>query len=113
MIRTIKSATMIAFALPLVSCNLGSCEKYASNYSCAYVIDRAEYEVWYWRNVTDDNEADNQMIGRAQGLRMCENTARAYAAAIGEPFNYRAYMCHLMRDGVLMEKHRFLVEYPS
>jgi hypothetical protein len=75
------------------------------------VINSAEYEVWYWRNVADDDEADNQMIGRAQGLRMCENTARAYAAAIGEPFNYRAYMCHLMDDGVLMEKHRLLEEH--
>lgn len=87
------------------------CDRYASEYSCGYVVNSADYEVWYWRNLADDNEADNQMIGRAQGLRMCENTARAYAAAIGEPFNYRSYMCHLMKDGILMEKHRFLAEY--
>lgn len=109
--RLVKSAAATSAALLLVGCDLISCAEYVSDYSCNYVINSAEYEVWFWRNLSSDNEADNQMIGRAQGLRMCENTARAYAAAIGEPFNYRAYICHLIEDGVLMEKHRFIEEY--
>jgi len=110
--RRLLEILVLTLAFVLAGCDgsggLASCEDYASRYSCSYVIDDAEYEVWYWRNVADDNEKDNQMVGRAKGLRMCENTARAFAAAIGEEFNYRAYICHLMKDGRLMEKHRFL-----
>ena len=101
---------MIGAALCLVgsSCGFGGCSKYASDYSCSYVENEAEYEVWYWRNLETDNEADNQLIGRASGLRMCEDNARAFAAAAGEEFKYRAYFCVLREDGVRVEKHRLL-----
>lgn len=109
--RSTLTLSAVVAAL-LIGCDgssgLTSCEEYASKYPCSYVIDEAEYEVWYWRNVSDDNEADNQMIGRAKGIRMCENTARAFAAAIREEFNYRAYICLLMKDGRAMEKHRYI-----
>ncbi|WP_288987190.1 hypothetical protein [uncultured Sphingopyxis sp.] len=86
----------------------GGCDKYASKYSCSYVEKKAEYEVWYWRHLERDDGADETYIGRAKGIRMCEDNARAYAASIGEPWNYRAYICVLMDDGHRMEKHRNL-----
>jgi len=84
------------------------CEEYASDYSCSYVVDEAEYEVWYWRNLADDNPADEVLIGRAVGLNMCQGNAQAFAAATGEPFNHWAYICVLMEDGRGKEKHRLL-----
>lgn len=96
----------LLFASLVTGC--GGCAEYASDYSCSYVKERADYEVWYWRNLDDDTEADNVMIGHATGLRMCEGNARAFADAVGEPFNYRAYVCVLMVDGRRMEKHRLL-----
>ncbi len=88
--------------------DLGSCDAYASQYSCTYVENEADYEVWYWRNLQSDNEEDEKLIGRARGLQMCEDNAEAFAAAIGESFNSRAYICVLMEDGRRMEKHRLL-----
>lgn len=90
------------------ACSVGGCSRYASDYSCSYVENDAEYEVWYWRDVASDNEEDNKMIGRAIGLRMCEDNARAFAAAVGERFDYRAYICVLLEDGRAVEKHRLL-----
>jgi len=84
------------------------CSEYASEYSCRHVVDNAEYEVWYWRHVERDDSDDEKYIGRAIGLRMCENNARAYAASIDETFEYRSYICVLVDDGQRMEKHRFL-----
>lgn len=86
------------------------CEEYASEFSCSYVEDDAEYEVWYWRNLERGNSSDNVRIGKAKGIRMCEVNAQAFAAAVGEPWNYRAYICVLMKDGQRMEKHRNLGE---
>ncbi|MGB3844279.1 MAG: hypothetical protein WA940_00280 [Sphingopyxis sp.] len=86
----------------------GGCDDYASDYSCSYIKERAEYEVWYWRNLENDRPDDETYIGRAIGIKMCENNARAFAAAIDEPWNYRAYICILMDDGRRMEKHRNL-----
>jgi len=95
-----------AASITVSSCGSYRCAEYASDYSCSYVRDRAEYEVWYWRHVERDNEEDNRMIGRAVGLQMCEGNARMFAAAIGEEFNYRAYICVLMENGRSMERHR-------
>jgi hypothetical protein len=107
--RSIGAASLLAaVSLVLNSCGVGGCSKYASEYSCSYVENRAEYEVWYWRNLDDDDEKDNILIGRAIGLRMCEENARAFATAIGETFNYQAYICILMKDGDRMEKHRLI-----
>lgn len=84
------------------------CDKYASEFSCSYVEEKADYEVWYWRNLERDNGNDETYIGTAKGIKMCEANARAYAASIGEDWNYRAYICVLMKDGQRMEKHRNL-----
>ena len=86
----------------------GDCERYASEFSCSYVENDAEYEVWYWRNLESDDGADEMLIGKAKGIATCEGNARAFAAAIGETWNYRAYICVLMKDGRRMEKHRNL-----
>jgi hypothetical protein len=86
----------------------GSCEKYSSDYSCGYVVDRADYEVFYWRNLQEDNPDDDRPIGRVVGLRACKDTAIRYSAAIDEPWNERAYVCVLVKDGSYMEKHRLL-----
>lgn len=86
----------------------GSCDKYASDFSCGYVVDRAEYEVFYWRNLQDDDPNDDRPIGRVVGLRACKDTAIRYSAAINEPWNERAYICILLKNGAYMEKHRLL-----
>jgi hypothetical protein len=86
----------------------GSCDEYASDYSCKYVIERADYEVYYWRNVKADNPDDEKPIGRVVGLKECKNTAMKHAAIIGEAWNNRAYICILVDDGKFMEKHRLL-----
>ena len=39
---------------------------------------------------------------------MCEDNARAFAAAVSEDFNYRAYICVLINGGKRMEKNRLL-----
>lgn len=94
---------LIVSSVALTACG---CEKYASSHSCSYVENQADYEVWYWRNVERDNEADNKPIGHATGITQCEDNARAYAASLNEPFKYQAYLCVLMKDGKRMEKHR-------
>jgi hypothetical protein len=108
-LRWVSLAASI-LALPSSGCGLMGCSRYASDYPCSYVENRADYEVWYWRNVEDDDEDDNKLIGHATGLRMCEDNARAYAATIGDDFNYRSYICILMKNGNRMEKHRLLEE---
>ena len=41
---------VILLALFLVSCG---CDKYASDYSCSYVIDDANYDVFYYKDLID------------------------------------------------------------
>lgn len=106
MIRARANGAVLGL-LALSGCGL-SCDKYASRFSCGYVEQEAEYEVWYWRNLAADNEDDEVYIGRAIGLRMCEGNARAFSAATGEAFNERAYICVLMENDKRMEKHRLL-----
>lgn len=109
----IRSFAVLALVMVASGCSsgLGSCDDYASEYSCNYVENEAEYEVWYWRNLQSDNEEDETLIGRARGLQMCEGNARAFATATGEGFNARAYICVLIDDGRRMEKHRLLSNY--
>ncbi|WP_256869112.1 hypothetical protein [Sphingobium lactosutens] len=102
-IRAILSLPAI---LALGACGIAGCERYASRYSCDYVESRAEYEVWYWKNVAADNEEDEQLIGRATGLRMCRENAIAHSQAIDDEFSDRSYICALMENGKRMEKHR-------
>ena len=92
-------------SVSLAACGWNDCDEYGSSRPCSYIIDDADYEVRYWRNIQDDNPADEIRIGRAKGLEMCRGNAAAFAATIGEPFNERAYICILVdADGV--EKHR-------
>lgn len=84
------------------------CQKYASKYSCSYVENKASYDVYYWRNVSDGNPEDDQFIGAVIGIRDCVNLASNFAARIHEPWNDRAYICVLTKDGRNMEKHRYL-----
>jgi len=86
----------------------GSCDEYASDYSCSYLENRADYEVLYWRNLQEDNPEDERPIGRVVGLRACKDTAVRYSAAINERWEERAYICVLVKDGSYMEKHRLL-----
>lgn len=106
LVPSIKALFWSAAALTTSACDVTSCTRYASNYPCLYVEKFADYDVWYWRNVEKDNEADNVYIGKAVGLQMCEDNARAFAGAVGEEFNYRAYICVLKKDGRAKEKHR-------
>lgn len=110
--RSLLAITFIRAILPLAPIMLlsacGSCEEYASQYSCDFVIKKANYDVYYWRNVSSGNESDNRYIGSTVGLEACKGIAMAHASAIGEEWNERAYVCGLMKDGNLMEKHRLL-----
>ena len=86
----------------------GGCEEYASDYSCDWVENLGAYEVYYWRNLFDNDPNDNSSIGTSMGLRECKNMAMNYASKIGEKWNERAYVCVLWVDGKAVEKHRLL-----
>lgn len=103
-----RTLVVLVASLGVTGCGSG-CEKYASDYGCSFVEEKADYEVWYWRNVEKDDPEDERFIGRAVGLRMCEGNARQFASAIGEPWNERAYICVLIDDGKRMEKHRLIL----
>lgn len=102
-----KYLAALCACLTLSGCDyLTGCKAYASRYSCGYVENRAEYVVWYWRNVEADDEEDNMPIGVTVGLHRCRRTAELYAAAIGDTFTARSYICLLRKDGEIMGKHR-------
>jgi hypothetical protein len=82
------------------------CDKYASKFSCNYVENKATYNVYYWRNVNDDNASDERLIGMTVGLANCKNSALTFASSINERWNERSYICVLMKEGRSMEKHR-------
>lgn len=108
---TIKTILLIVIAYFVYTHWFGEesgCEKYASKYSCSYVENKANYDVYYWRNVYEGNPADDQFIGAVIGIRDCVNLATRYAATIHEPWNERSYICVLKKDGRNMEKHRYL-----
>ena len=108
--RIVKFYVLFCLMPVLHACDSGGsgCSRYSSQFSCEYVEKKAEYYVWYWRRLEQKDERDNFMIGKAIGLHMCEFNARRYAAIIEEPFRHRAYICGLMKDERLIEKHRFL-----
>ena len=58
------------------------CAKYASAYSCKYVIEKANYDVYYWRNLDDDNADDEQLVGSVIGLQSCEALAVRYGQSM-------------------------------
>lgn len=96
-------------ALLATSCSpITSCEKYASDFNCYYVVNLATYEVIYWKNVEADNPEDQRVIGTVKGLLACKSTAQGYAATINEDWNDRSYICALVDEGGYAEKHRLL-----
>lgn len=84
------------------------CEKYASNYSCDYVENKASYDVYYWHNVHLGDTNDEKFIGSVVSLQSCKSLAMRYANSIHERWNNRSYICILKKDGKNMEKHRLL-----
>ena len=84
------------------------CEKYASKYSCNYVINKASYDVYYWKYLPNEDPANEVFIGHTVGLDSCKNIAINYSVQIREPWNDRAYICILVRDSGYQEKHRLL-----
>jgi hypothetical protein len=86
----------------------GGCDRYASKFSCRHIINNADHEAWYWRNLGIDNPDDERPIGRVVGLRACKDSAMRYAASIEETWNERAYICILVKQGEYLEKHRLL-----
>lgn len=84
------------------------CKDYASDYSCSYVVNDAEYDVYYWKNISANRDADNIFIGHTKGLRSCKNMALSYVNQTHEIWNERAYICVLIDDGKNKEKHRLL-----
>lgn len=82
------------------------CEKYASKFSCSYVEEKANYEVYYWINVTEGDEKDNKYVGSAVGLQNCRDLAIGYSRRVKDQWSERSYVCALMKDGNRMEKHR-------
>lgn len=88
--------------------NETGCDKYASNYSCSYLIDKASYDVYYWFNVAQDDPNDERFIGNVTGLSSCLNFALAYANSHKQVWNNRSYICVLKQDGINMEKHRYI-----
>jgi hypothetical protein len=84
------------------------CKEYASRYSCDYVINRASYDIYYWKNLYKNDPADNVYIGSVTGIVACRDSAIYFARAIKETWNSRAYICVLKKDGKSMEKHRYL-----
>ena len=84
------------------------CDKYSSKFSCKYVVEKADYDVYYWKNVYEDNSEDERLIGRVKGLVECKNKALNHSVAISENWNDRAYICMLIKDSKNLEKHRLL-----
>jgi hypothetical protein len=84
------------------------CQKYSSNFSCNYLEKKAAYDVYYWRNVSEDDRNDEKYIGSVLGILQCKNMAISYAEKIREAWNDRSYICLLVKEGKNMEKHRLL-----
>ena len=82
------------------------CEKYASKFSCRYVEEKANYEVYYWINVAEGDEKENKYVGSVVGLKSCRDLAIGYSRQMNDQWSERAYVCTLMKDGNRMEKHR-------
>lgn len=84
------------------------CDKYASKYSCSYVEKKANYDVYYWFDVSSGNAKDEKFIGSTVGLSSCKNLAISYAGSHNQRWNDRSYICVLKKEGRNMEKHRLL-----
>lgn len=98
--------TILAIA-SFTSCEKG-CKEHASKYSYKYLMEEADYKVLYWVNI--DDPSSEKYIGNAKGLVCGEARARQYARYLNQPWNNRAYILRLEKDG-RVELHR-LVEGP-
>ena len=96
---------VLLLSLFLISCG---CDKYASDYKCDYVINDANYDVFYYKDVMSGSSYDGKWIGNTKGLRSCKNIAESYATQINENWNESSYICILIKDGKNQEKHRLL-----
>lgn len=85
------------------------CDKYASRYSCTYVVEKANYDVYYWQRVYAGNPSDERRIGSTIGLAACRDFAIDYSRQVREVWNERSYICMLVKDGKNMEKHRLML----
>lgn len=107
----IKTAVFFIFVYFLYATFLGEesgCKKYASKYSCSYVEKKANYDVYYWFNVSAGNAQDERFIGSVVGIYDCKNLAMRYASSNNKTWNDRSYICVLKKDGRNIEKHRLL-----
>jgi len=86
------------------------CDQYASKFSCSYLLEKASYDVYYWHNLSNNDDNDEKLIGHTTGLLNCKNYAVNYASSIHEDWNDRAYICMLVKDGANLEKHRYIHE---
>lgn len=82
------------------------CSKYASEFSCKYVVEKATYDVFY----TKDYLGTERRIGTTVGLLNCKNIALGYSAQLNDEWDEHKYICVLVKDGNYLEKHRLLAE---
>ena len=109
----LKTAIFVGFCYFLYSTFLGEesgCDKYASKYSCSYVEKKANYDVYYWFDVSAGNAEDEKFIGSTVGLPACKSLAMSYARSHNQRWNDRSYICVLKKDGRNMEKHRLMYD---
>jgi hypothetical protein len=99
------------------------CEPYASKFSCDYVVNKATYKVFYWKDVLQKNDPnDERYVGTSVGISNCRDTAiYAHRAEMeyrkrnwknwsdyDDNWSERSYICMLTKDGHNLEKHRRL-----
>ena len=49
------------------------CKEYSSRYSCAYLKEKAQYQVYYWKNVEAGDPSDEVYITTTNGLKDSRN----------------------------------------
>jgi hypothetical protein len=97
------------------------CYKYASNFSCNFVINEATYDVYYWKDVNDNNPANEKYVGTTTGINNCRDTAifahkqemearkknNINWSTLDDNWSERSYICVLHKEG-RTEKHRII-----
>lgn len=104
----LMGALIIYFSWRMIFNIQSGCNKYSSRFDCEHIETKANYEVWYWRNVMKGDGRDNEMIGMAKGLLECRDTATRYGRLIHDQWTERSYICALVKDGQRLEKHRLI-----
>jgi len=115
---------VVAMAAVLYSCGKSEkvasdesgCSYYASKFSCEYVINKASYDVYYWRYLNSDNS--ERYVDTVTGLINCHDAAISAHNEANHRMNQdlewsdRMYICMLKKDGRNLEKHRY-IGWPS